>query len=438
MTRISTSTKDPFRRQLYWSVGVLAATCLILIGLSLTQPPRFRAATIDVTKLTGQINQQVILYANQPLGNLAKKQVTITPHAPMQMTASGRGLAILFTQRLSYDTRYTITVKATGKRDAHYSFRTGKPNIYYMHLDEGTLGDKIVKRQADGKETTVYQSKQILDYVALDDALIVNIREQDYTSSLHRIDLKTGSEQPIALPKLGVVADLLASPDKQSFGFVFTSQDYEERYNSTLMISESSRINPKVAAGFNGQPLRPLNWRYGPDSTTLISQLLDFSLIVTSIDGKSTPLPLGQLTPGGLSADGKSVIAGDSQGALQISLGDNKLTRIPTTPYPGDHTIVVDVTPLNNSVGYLLHTQTDKGDRFNEYLTLSMQGKAKTIFAGEDDKSITSVRLSPNDQYAAIQIAEPTLDGTSYTTKILDMRSGKVVRTISGTLVQWQ
>ncbi len=396
--------------------------CLILLGLGSAQGPRVRFSNIGSLDLAGAPNQRLLLHTSQVLGSITSKAVSISPKTPISAVGNGATVAVLFTKPLDNNTDYTITIRPKHMRTVQYHFTTALPTLYLVHRPRADqLGDKIIEHQlGTGKERTVFSAKNITDFITLNNTLIVSTRNQDFTNTIYKVDIRSGRSTTLPMPTSGTVARLQSAPNRLSYGLCFTSKTTNSKYNNTLYIGSLSSAKLTLVEGLGGQPLQTANWRFGPDSNSIISQLFDNSTLLGSLAAGSTPVPLGQLALGGIEASGKQAIFTDSQGLLSLDIATNRQHRLPQPNY-GSQSFLIDATPLNSSDGYILHGEAQVADHYIEYLATGHGASQQRLLTTNKNQSVAALQVSPNDGYLAADILQTVNGNNTRFTQIFNL-----------------
>jgi hypothetical protein len=426
-----------FHKRLYVLLGSLAIFCLLLMVMLWVQGPRIRSARLDASAATSASGQRLVLQSSQPLTGITKKRVTISPKASFNLLASGNNVVIEFTQRLRYQTRYTVGID-TGRHMLQHRFMTGAPVLFYA-VQKGGEGDEIRKRDLQtGKDTGVFSGARIADYTVLGETLIVNIWPQGaYTSRLVRVDLETGHESAIDLPEQGMVSQLYASPDKRRIGF--TLDTVSESFGSALLTYDVAETLPRIVYGFDDKPLQVVDWRFAPDSRTIAARLLDNTFVLTAIGSSNQPAPLGQFTDlGGFTADGSALILEHKEGAVSVNLKTGRATPVDQGKIHKD-TYLVDILPLASRPGYLLHQYSFDNNAYVENITMNFRGRQSAFFRAEPNQSITGVEQTANGELAAVATSKRNADGDPLQEiTVLWVDNSKQLVRIKGATPHWQ
>jgi hypothetical protein len=447
-----------FRRTFGGVVVALLVLVIVFAAIGANQGPKLSSAQVDTDGVVAQSGQQLRLFANQAVATVSDDQVTISPATALTVSSSGDTIAVQFDQALKYNTEYTVHVSGVTSQyvntpsDLQYTFRTGSPDIFY--LDRGTGSDQIIRTAINETErTVVYSAPKIQDFAVFDGAVAVSTEVEDGLSALSLVNA-AGDVESVALPGAGTVDLMRGNAATGVLGFTFTGAEpvAERTYFDTLITIDlnSTRLLSPVT-GLDGALLEVLDWSFVPASTRLIAQNTDQSLLSVNTDEPRDVLPLGQYVEfDSVSADGSAVVVGDPFGPLALNLADGTTTRLDPSPLDG-------VTPFGGTAQVLEDGRwlqqvaffNETTGRFQSLVVVDDGEASRALFRTLDDAgSIERFRVSPNNQYVAIEtvpdvsVSEPDgylINGrsTSVTTVFVDLESGAVVKSVEGFGATW-
>lgn len=451
----------------FWGLAaVLAAIAAVFLLLGTLQGPKLTAAQVDTARVTEQSGQQLRLFANQPLGPIAAEQVVVTPAARTTVTVQDDLIVVQFEQRLRFDTEYVIEIRdvAATSRDATASFMhrftTVRGSILY--LDRDTAGDEILRADISGtgRGSLVHAAPGIQHFAAVEEVIVVARDAAGGTSVLESVEPTSGVVEQIRLPDGVRIDQVIAPPVGTLLGLVLTSAPLEgdqaqgiPTYSKTLAIVDigGDRII-RVLSGLDGDALAVLSAEFLPDGATLIVHALDQTLLRIDASGAGIPLPLDQLpTVWGLSTDARLVSGADSFGGLSIDLETGDEARINPSLFEGELAFGGEaILTADRRWVQKIAVPDQTGGAFRSLLVVDDgSGASRLLFATVGDRgSIGEFRVSPNDQYVAIEVtpsvADAVADGrrvngrpTQVTTVVVDIDSGAVVRTLEGFSPEW-
>lgn len=478
MSRISTepATGDadaareaagPFRRVLAITVVALVILVAGFAGLNYLQGPKLGSGSVDAKRVVAQAGQQLRLFANQSIRDVAKKHVSVSPAVPFSVSTSGAVIALQFSERLRYGTKYSVRVSDVANAfqprvsTFDYSFTTAAAEVYYLDRADPATGagqdDSIIRTGLKGNErTVVYSAPRIQQFVVFAQAIAVSTLADDGTSLLSLVGLSSKLIEQIQLPGQGTVDKLKGESDAGLLGFVFTSAGPApaRQYNSVLMRVDLTVAHTVVAVpDLAGKPLSVLDWGFLGGSTSIVAQGSDQTVLLIDATKTGQPVPLGQYTALGRSApDGKTIVVSDVFGTIAFRLADGKETRIPSLPIAGASTYGGDVVLLGRGTARVQQVavfDSATGGKFQSYLVHESGTTSRVLYQTKDDAgSIEGFSVSPNGQFVAVNVipdyASSISDGypvdaqsTSISTIFIDIASGAVVRSVEGFDENW-
>ncbi|CAN5398040.1 hypothetical protein BH10ACT7_BH10ACT7_09760 [soil metagenome] len=444
-----TSTDRRFGRALAGTIAVLFVLCGVFLALGYLQGPKLADASVDTAGVIDQPAQQLRLFANQALTEVAAEQVTITPAAHFTVSTSGDIISVQFTDRLLYDTKYTVRIErvtsvfAPQESTISYEFTTDSPELYY--LDRGEPTDDIIRTTTAGTaRESVYQAVGIQDFVALGKTIVVSILDGT-DSRLVLASLTDVGEQDLRLPASGTIGQLQGASSGTIVGFTMT--DDERQAGVPLYTIDLERTGgAQVVEGIDGEPLRVVDWRFLPGSTGIVAMNGVGDLLYVD-PAKATVVPLGQFQSlVGVGADGDSVVVTDLFGAVILSVTDGSQERIEIADSEEGRAYLGPLVPLPDRS---IIAKAVLGSTFSP-VVLHADGDSTVVLyrTPGDAGSIQDISVSPNGQYVAVEtvpdVAVSSPDGyaadgrdTNTTTVIVDVASGAIVSSFTGFALAW-
>ncbi len=457
----------PFRRALAITVVALVVFVAGFAGLNYLQGPKLSSGSVDAGRVVAQGGQQLRLFANQSIRTVAKKHVSVNPAVPFTVSTSGAVIAVQFTDRLRYGTKYSVRVSDVANAfqprvsTFDYTFTTAPAEIYYLDRADPATGagqdDSIIRTGLSGNErTVVYSAPRIQQFVVFAQAIAVTTLADDGTSSLSLVGLSSKLVEQIPLPGAGTIDELQGESNAGLLGFVFTSAGpaAAREFNSVLMrIDLSGAHTVAPVPDLAGTPLKALGWGFLGGSTSIIAQGEDQTVLLIDASKSAPPVPLGQYTELGRSSpDGKTIVVSDVFGKIAYSLADGTKTRIPSLPIAGASTYGGDVVLLGKDMARVQQVavfDSATGGKFQSFLVFESGTTARVLYQTKDDAgSIEGFSISPNGQFVAVNVipdyANSVSDGyqvdaqsTSIRTVFIDIASGAVVRSVEGSDESW-
>jgi hypothetical protein len=474
VSRISTDDADGagepakrFRRALTFTVVALVVLVAGFAGLNFLQGPKLSSGTVDADRVVARAGQQLRLFANQSILSVSKKNVSVVPAVPFTVSTTGAIIAVQFTDRLRYDTTYSVRVSDVANAfqprvsTFDYSFTTATAQIYYLDRADPAVGagqlDSIVRTGLRGSERTIiYSAPRIQQFVVFAQALAVTTLADDGTGSLLIVGLSSKLVEKIQLPGPGTIDELRGESDTGLLGFVFTSAGtaVSREFTTVLMRVDLTGVHTVIPVpDLAGKPLGVLSWGFLGGSTNIVAQGQDQTVFLIDAAKSGPPVPLGQYTGLGRSApDGKQIVVSDAFGKIAYSLADGTQTRLPSLPIAGASTYGGDVVLLDRGIARVQQVavfDSATGGKFQSYLVYESGTTSRVLYQTPDDAgSIENFSISPNGQFVAVNVipdyANSVSDGyavnaqsTSISTVFIDIASGAVVRSVEGFNESW-
>jgi len=454
----SRGTLRRFRRGFALTAAVLLAFIGLFGVLNFQQGPKLSNAQVDLTGVVSQSGQQLRLFANQAVATVTTEQLTVTPAAAASVSTSGDVIAVQFDEPLRYATAYTVEIAGVTSQYIEqpatfsYTFTTNAPPLYF--LDRGDEIDQVIRTGINTTDRTIiYSAPKIQDYAVFDAAVAVVAENSDGNSTLVLVN-ELGNVEDIALPGEGTIDLVRSNPATGYLGFSFTSSGPtpEREFASTLFTIDlnSGRLVDPVT-GIDGAPVSALEWLFVPLTTQMVVQNTSQSVFAvdTAIDG--TTVPVGQFNElNSVSTDGTTLVLTDPFGPIAFSLADRTSVRLDPSPLEGVEPFggTAEVLPGGDWVQQVALFDETTG-RFRNIVVVDDGERSRVLFKTVNDEgSIVSFAISPNNQYVAIEMV-PNISGSSpdgyttngrateITTVFVDISSGAVVKSVEGFRVSW-
>ncbi len=472
------SIKPPttYKQRVLWVLTVCTVISLVCIIGLVFSGPRIRQIDYNSQALTKDLNQTIVLRANQPLKSVDKSQVHIEPNTDFNVTTSGESVIIQLKQRLLEDTTYRVKLNdITGRNgrttNNESSFKTGGSNYYYLKRNYGYSSnlyafaekeeDQIIKGSLYGEDEVVYSAEKILDFTVSGDKLIssqvssIDEDAQQGTPSLVVYDLKTKESINISLPETkGTIDKLHTSSDGRFVGYTFTSKfvSGNQKYSYNLFIYDfKSKLLDEIK-GIGNVRTGVGNWRFMPDGTTIVAETYTSGTLFIDVFSQHEPIPLGNLSGvANTSSNGGKIAFIDYREGPTI-LDVSKKSKNPyTTRNTGATTpIITSIRLLQNSEGVIKLLNIPVTSYSYEY-TVAIQrwGADKELYrVSTQDNEVRNYSTTPNDQYLILETSAikgreydkygSELQPTNVQTSIINTSDGKVLKTVSGSKLVWK
>ncbi|RKR74257.1 hypothetical protein [Frondihabitans australicus] len=405
-TRVTAETS--FRRFLVGTIVVLALLCAGFVVVSQQQGPKLDQTQVDTTAVTQDPGQQARLFVATAVSHVARSQVTVTPDVPFTVQTVGTVVAVQFTDRLAYSTRYTIRVDGVTSVDGSRAstltthFTTASASVLALVRNPGGV-DQIVRAdlRSPGRPV-VYRARGIQAFGQVGDDLVV-VTEQAGLSTISLVARSDGTTEKLVLPGAGTVTSFAVDPPTGVVVFGWT------------------------AAGAGGTPRRP------GATTPLYTIPLSGNHLATRLLG-----------PGHrpVSATSWFMTAGAPVVVARVAGGD--VERVDLS-LGGRASAVSDPAPsvsarLNGEAG----ASVVGGAARIEGGRVVVQGRS--LYAPIAGTRVVAVEASPNGEFAVVVTAPASSPADGYTidpvpvsptTLVVDARSGAVVASLSGAHLDW-
>ena len=397
---------------------------LVLVGgvggvVSVAQGPRVTDVQVDPDAAVAASGARVILTTTQSLEKIDPAQVEVEPATPFTVDTSGRSVGIRFTLPLRDDSDYRVTV-----RDVHglgagpgstlsETFRT--PPLTAFLMQRGTAnGDTIFRTDLKGEAgLPVFTHEHIEDYRATANHLVVSVREGDRARVIVT-DLDGGDPHDIPLPGPGVVSNLQSADRGERVGFTFSDATLGAAggRESKLFTASAADDGPPVEIGLNGGDVRVADWRFVPDTDSMLVLTFDSRLLLTDAEGGNAA-PLGSAVSIDGIARGSSVaIVERLEGIREINLtdGSEQALEDPVDP-PG---MPGRATPVPGTDAGTIRSFADIGSdgafRATTIGHVDVDGTVRPLLEVPGSDTVLQTCVSPSGRYAAVLIAPKAID----------------------------
>ncbi|WP_308797654.1 hypothetical protein [Agromyces silvae] len=454
-----------FRRRLLGTIAVLAAAAVSLAFAGVVQGPRLSEASVDVERVTRLADGRLVLALNQPIARV-DGDVRVEPAEPAELTIDGRALVVEFAEPLPYDTEYTVTVDGVvGEAQptavtVEHRFTTTDAPVYTLARRSPAGQTDVILRSSFGERTpeVVLEATRLQSFAHAGDAVVAVAVEDDDTNTL-RVAGIDETTQTMGLPEPGIVRSIGGSTTHPLIAFVHDGVTLpggaEPAYRETLFTLDVSGVAaaPEPVLGLDGEPLRVMDWRFVPGTTSLVVQDLDGALFVVDALGLTPPTPLGSAAElrGLIPGSRLLVVADPDRGRIfDLETGEEApnelpIAELPEQAYPGK------VEQLDASGAHLLSVLLTGDDGAGGVTTESLlarvdaEGTSLRYATGEGSR-LLDYCVAPNGRSAAVETVADGAASDGYPhapsyverlTTVVDLETGDVVLTQSGGSSDW-
>ena len=436
--------------------GVLAVIGLAGAAASVAQGPRATSVQVDPAAAAAASGSRLIVTTSQSLADVDASQVTVTPATPFTVDTSGRSVGVRFTLPLFDDTEYTVTfagVQGIGGSPAATlteTFRTPAAEVFV--LQRTTSGDTIYRTDLAGDEALpVFSADHIEDFRETSSHLIVSVIADD-VSELIVTDLDGEDERTLPLPGKGYVSNLQSADRGELIGYTFSDADLGaagglESALFTASLKETEADAPPTPVAVTGSDDRIAEWRFVPDTDSILLLSFDGSLLLTGSTGQDATALGAAIAIEGIARGSSEAVVTRFDGMKVIDLADGTETdlvpadvdlglRGAITPIPGAGTVRVGVP--TDETGLPVGTSVAAVDA---------DGGTRVIADLPANDVVVHTCVSPSGRYAAVTVA-PDAVANPYDryrlplpgrleSRIIEIATGDQVVALSGFDVSW-
>ncbi|MGX1792380.1 hypothetical protein ACWIDW_05485, partial [Microbacterium sp. NPDC055312] len=436
-------------------LGVLTLVAGALAVVSLVQGPRLSQVKVDPARAIEASGSRVILTANQSLDAIDPAQVSVEPAVPFTVDASGRSVGIRFTVPLHDDTTYRVAVAGVAaagggtEADLETSFRTPASSI--MLLQRSADGaDKIFLSDLSGeKAAPVFEHPRISDYRATTDVLVVAVEEDDGSRLL--VMNRDGSDQrELPLPGEGYVSSVQVSDRAGLVGYSYSDRDLTETTGraSVLVTQALSGTGEPRIVQIDGTDANVAEWRFVPDSSSLVFIDFDGALTVEDPTGDAGAQPMGTAASIlGVNRGTYTALIERADGSFVVlDLTDGTAQPLPASDPDYGDAVGIEAFP-GGTLRHVVQRDELGMPTGQAVVRVDEQGAATMIAEVSGVDSILQTCVSPSGQYAAVTIA-PDLASNDYDdlllplpvtlhTRLIDLVGDRELPTLSGFDISW-
>jgi hypothetical protein len=444
-------------------VGLLAVLGLAGAAASVAQGPRVTDAYVDPAAAAAASGSRLIVTTTQSLAEIDASQVTITPATPFAVDTSGRSVGVRFTLPLWDDTEYTVTIDGVASLGGGptatitESFRTPPAEVFL--LQRGTNdGDLIYRTDLTGQNAVpVFRHPHIEDFRATGQHLVVSVRTDDDKAGLIVTDLGGEHAHELPLPvedgSDGYVSNLQSADRGERIGYTFSDAHLDADSGRESRLFTASLADPDadpVAIEIEGADPRVAEWRFVPDTDSILLLSFDGSLMLTGSDAAAgAPTALGAaMTIEGIARGSSEAVVDRVDQASVIDLTDASEQQLVTPDVDLGGTS--SVTPLPDGSTIRTAAVLDGDGMPTGRTSVARVGAdgatAMLTEIGETD-AVIQVCVSPSARYVALLLAPDAVSNAYDTyqlplparpqTRILQVADGEPVVALNGAAISW-
>lgn len=397
---------------------------LVLVGgvggvVSVAQGPRVTDVQVDPAAAVAASGARVILTTTQSLEDVDPAQVEVEPATPFTVDTSGRSVGIRFTLPLRDDSDYRVTVRdvrglgAGPASTLSETFRT--PPLEAFLMQRGTAdGDTIFGTDLKGEAgLPVFTHEHIEDFRSTANHLVVSVREGDRARVIVT-DLDGQNAHDIALPGPGFVSNLQSADRGERVGFTFSDATLGAAggRESKLFTASAADDAPPVEVGLDGGDVRVADWRFVPDTDSMLVLTFDSRLLLTDAEGGNAA-PMGTaVSIDGIARGSAVAIVERLEGIREINLtdGSEEALEEPVDPpgMPGRATPVPGAGA--GTIRSFADIDADGAYRATTIGHVDTDGAVRPLLEVPGTDTVLQTCVSPSGRYAAVLIAPRAID----------------------------
>ncbi|KAA9108415.1 hypothetical protein [Microbacterium rhizomatis] len=445
-------------------VGVLSVVSLAGAAGIMAQGPRVTDVQIDPVAAVQASGSRLILTTTQSLTPVDASQVTVTPATPFTVDTSGRSVGVRFVLPLHDATDYTVTIaglKGVGggpTGSVTQSFSTPPVDIYVLR--RAAQADTIFRTDLAGQTAVpVFSNPHIEDFRATASHLVVSVRTGDGTAAggaaaLIVTDLNGGAQRELPLPGTGFVTNLQSADRGELIGYTYSDASLNatsglESALFTASLKDSAADNAPTPVAVAGGDVRVSEWRFVPDTSSILLLAFDGRLLLTDSTG-ADPVSLGNaMSIDGIARGSSQAVVLRPNGRFVVDLTNGAETAL--VDPSADLGRVAAVTPLPGSdagtVRIINKIQGGVTVLGTTVAVVGADGTTTPVFSSPPEDALLQTCVSPSGRYVAILVAPAVVDNRfdayqlplpgRLDTHIVDLSTGAETVNVTGFDASW-
>ncbi|WP_127473564.1 hypothetical protein [Microbacterium sulfonylureivorans] len=438
-------------------VAVLAAVGLAGAAATVAQGPRVTDVQVDPAAAVAASGSRLIVTTTQSLADVASEQVTVTPATPFAVDTAGRSVGIRFALPLWDDTEYTVViddVEPAGGGPASTiteTFRTPAAEIELLQRG-GAEGDTIFRTDLSGENAQpVFTHPHIEDFRATTTHLVVSVRTDDDRAGLIMTDLDGSDPRELRLPGDGFVSNLQSADRGDVIGYTFSDAELTADSGRESMLFTMSLKDPEAeptAVTVDGADARIAEWRFVPDTDSILLLSFDGSLLLAGSSGEGATALGTAMAIEGIARGSSEAVVERTDAMVSIDLTD--ATEAPLVTPDEDPGPVSTVTPLpdGSTIRTAAVLDADGAPTGRTSITLvALDGATRLLTEVPETDAVLQVCVSPSARYASLLIAPDAVVNPYDTyqlplperteTRVLELADGAEAVALAGSSISW-
>lgn len=436
-------------------VAVLAVAGLTGAAALVAQGPRVTAVQVDPDAAAAASGSRLIVTTTQALADVDADQVTVSPETPFSVDTSGRSVGVRFGLPLFDDTAYTVTfrdVQGIGGGPPvtiTETFRTPPAEVFLLQRTES--GDTIFRTDLGGEEAVpVFTDEHIEDFRATSSHLVVSVLDGE-TARLIVTDLDGSDERTLPLPGEGFVTNLQSADRGDLIGYTFSDADLgaggeleSALFTASLKDSEADAEPTQVEV--TGAEPRVAEWRFVPDTDSILLLTFDSSLLLTDATGENATSLGAAIAIEGIARGSSTAIVKRIDGLDRIDLSD--ASESPLVAPDVDLGLLGPITPVPGGTVRLASPVDETGLPIGTTVAFVADDGTTEILADVPSAdAVLQTCVSPSGRYVAVLVAPDAVDNPydlyqlpmpeRVETRIIQISDAAEVVALSGFDISW-
>jgi len=439
-------------------LGVLVVLGLAGAAASVAQGPRVTDVYVDPAAAAAASGSRLIVTTTQSLADVDPSQVTVSPQTPFQVDTSGRSVGVRFTLPLWDDTEYTVTIDGVASLGGGptatitETFQTPRAETFLLQRG-GADGDLIYRTDLTGKKAVaVFRHPHIEDFRATGSHLVVSVRTDDDEAGLIVTDLDGKNQQDLPLPGEGYVSNLQSADRGERIGYTFSDAHLSADGGRESRLFTASLGDPTadpVPIEVQGADPRVAEWRFVPDTDSILLLSFDGSLLLTGSGGAASATALGvALGLDGIARGSNQAVVDRADHAAVIDLTDASEQQLVAPDQDLGGTTSVTPLPDGSTIRTAAVLDADGIPTGRTSVALvEADGATRMLTEIDDTDAVLQVCVSPSSRYAAVLVAPDAVTNSYDTyqlplperpeTRVLEIADGTQVVALKGSSISW-
>lgn len=439
-------------------LGVLMVLGLGGAAASVAQGPRVTDVFVDPAAAAAASGSRLIVTTTQSLADVDPSQVTVSPETPFQVDTSGRSVGVRFTLPLWDDTEYTVKIAGVASLGGGptatltETFRTPKAQVYLLQRGADG-GDLIYRTDLSGQEAVpVFRHDHIEDFRATASHLVVSVRTDDDEAGLIVTDLDGKDQHELPLPGDGYVSNLQSADRGERIGYTFSDAQLTADSGRESRLYTASLGDPAadpVPIEVQGADPRVAEWRFVPDTDSILLLSFDGSLLLTGSGGSDSATALGvALGLDGIARGSNEAVVDRADHAAVIDLTDASEQQLVAPDHDLGGTTSVTPLPDGSTIRTAAVLDADGIPTGRTSVALvAADGATRMLTEIDDTDAVLQVCVSPSARYAAVLVAPDAVTNAYDTyqlplperpeTRVLEISDGAQVVALKGSSISW-